>query len=277
MRLKPLYWLALLSLPLLLCPAGGAAQEKAPAPPAPTAAAEKPDPKEVLRRMCDYLNSLKEFSFKGEITDDHTYSGGKKLQFAFALEGYVKRPDKIRLNAKGDLQSKEIFYDGKTLTIYDTGKKFYGVAAMPATIDEALAKAKSDYGVELTITELANTKLFQELTEGIKDSLYVGEGTVFGVKCQHVAFDYEKSVVQFWVDASDKPVIRKVVLTYKNIDYVPQWTAYLTEWNVSPQLSDSLFAFTPPEEAKKADFLQVQQDEAPTKKKSRPRKKGDQS
>lgn len=67
--------------------------------------------------MSDYLKSLKEFPFKGEVTDGHTYSAGNKLQFAFGLEGYVKRPDKIRFNAKGDLQNKEIFYDGQAFTI----------------------------------------------------------------------------------------------------------------------------------------------------------------
>lgn len=96
------------------------AGEKAPAPPTPQAQpapAQDIDPKQVVRQMSDYLKSLKEFPFKGEVTDGHTYSAGNKLQFAFGLEGYVKRPDKIRFNAKGDLQNKEIFYDGQAFTI----------------------------------------------------------------------------------------------------------------------------------------------------------------
>ena len=284
MRLRVLCCLAILGLVLLGTASFGQEKEKAPAPeakaPVPQAQPAKAqdiDPKQVVRQMCDYLKSLKEFSFKGEVTDDHTFSAGNKLQFAFDLEGYVKRPDKIRLNAKGDLQNKEFFYDGKAITIYDTVKKVYATASMPPTIDEALAKANSDYGLRLIVAELAKTNLFEEITKGVKDGVYVGEGTVFGVKCQHVAFDKGKTVVQLWVEASDKPVLRKAVLTYKDVDFSPQWTLYLTEWNVFPQLADNLFTFSPPQGAEKIDFMAVKKTEAPERGKGQPKKKGGRS
>jgi hypothetical protein len=284
MRSRVLCCLAILGLVLLGTASFGQEKEKAPAPeakaPVPQAQPAKAqdlDPKQVVQQMCDYLKSLKEFSFKGEVTDDHTFSAGNKLQFAFDLEGYVKRPDKIRLNAKGDLQNKEFFYDGKAITIYDTVKKVYATASMPPTIDEALAKANSDYGLRLIVAELAKTNLFEEITKGVKDGVYVGEGTVFGVKCQHVAFDKGKTVVQLWVEASDKPVLRKAVLTYKDVDFSPQWTFYLTEWNVSPQLADNLFTFSPPQGAEKIDFMAVKKTEAPERGKGQPKKKGGRS
>ena len=280
MRLRVLCCLAILGLVLLGTASFGQEKEKALPPPAPQAQPAKAqdiDPKQVVRQMCDYLKSLKEFSFKGEVTDDHTFSAGNKLQFAFDLEGYVKRPDKIRLNAKGDLQNKEFFYDGKAITIYDTVKKVYATASMPPTIDEALAKANNDYGLRLIVAELAKTNLFEEITKGVKDGVYVGEGTVFGVKCQHVAFDKGKTVVQLWVEASDKPVLRKAVLTYKDVDFSPQWTLYLTEWNVFPQLADNLFTFSPPQGAEKIDFMAVKKTEAPERGKGQPKKKGGRS
>jgi len=276
MRLRVLCFLVILGLALLGTASFGQEKEKASAPPAPEAKAPAPqaqpakaqdiDPKQVIRQMCDYLKSLKEFSF-----------AGNKLQFAFSLEGYVKRPDKIRLNAKGDLQNKEFFYDGKAITIYDTVKKVYATAAMPPTIDEALAKANNDYGIRLIVAQLAKTNLFEEITKGVKDEIYVGEGTVFGVKCQHVAFDKGKAVVQLWVEASDKPVLRKVVLTYKEVEFSPQWTLYLTEWNVSPQLADNLFAFSPPQGAEKIAFVAVMKTKAPERGKGQPKKKGGRS
>ena len=214
------------------------------------------------------------FPSRGRSPTTITYEAGNKLQFAFGLEGYVKRPDKIRLNAKGDLQNKEFFYDGKAITIYDTVKKVYATAAMPSTIDEALDKASSDYEIRLIPAQLAKTNLFEQITKGLEDEVYVGEGTVFGVKCHHVAFDNGEVVGQFWVEASDKPVLRKVVLTYKDVEFSPQWTMYLTEWNVSPQLADNLFAFSPPQGAEKIDFKAVKETEAPERGEGQPKKKG---
>jgi len=279
--------LAILGLTLLSAPAWGQEKGKAPAPPAKagkvsapqaeSATAEDVDPKEVVRRMCDYLKSLKEFSFKGEVTDDQTFAGGRKLQYAFAMEGYVKRPDKIRLNAQGDLENKQFFYDGKTITIFDTAGKVYATMSTPPTIDEALEKAYQEYGLRLILAAIAKTNLYEQIIRGVTSEFYAGEGTVFGVKCQHVAFDKEQAEVQLWVEASDKPVLRKVIITYKNVEYSPQWTAFLTEWNVSPQLADNLFVFTPPQGAEKIDFVPVKKAEAPKKGKGQAKKKGGRS
>jgi hypothetical protein len=72
-------------------------------------------------------------------------------------------------------------------------------------------------------------------------------------------------------------VLRKVVVTYKEVEFSPQWTLYLTEWNVSPQLADNLFAFSPPPGAEKIDFMAVKKAEPPQKGKGQPKKKGGQS
>jgi hypothetical protein len=287
MRLKSMCIVAILGLALLSAPAWGQEKEKAPAPPVKPAKTQAPqieaattknfNPKDVVRRMCDYLKSLKEFSFKGEVTDDHTFAGGRKLQYAFDMEGYVKRPDKIRLNAQGDLENKQFFYDGKTITIYDTAGKVYASMSTPPTIDAALDKANQEYGLRLILAAIAKTNLYNQITRGVTSEYYAGEGTVFGVKCQHVAFDKGQAIVQLWVEASDKPVLRKVIITYTNVDFSPQWTAYFTQWNVSPQLADNLFVFTPPQGAEKIDFLPVKKAEAPKKGKGQAKKKGGQS
>ena len=47
----------------------------------------------------------------------------------------------------------------------------------------------------------------------------------------------------------------KVVLTHKKVSGSPQWTAYLSAWNFSPQLQDSLFVFVPPEGAEQIKFV----------------------
>ena len=59
-------------------------------------------------QACDLLKSAKQFSFKAEVTDDRVYTEGKKLQFAFDLEAFVQRPDKLRINAQGDTRKQAV-------------------------------------------------------------------------------------------------------------------------------------------------------------------------
>jgi hypothetical protein len=127
-------WLAVwLCLVLLPSPGWSAGDAKVPAAPAQPAAAT-PQPEKILHQACDYLKAAQKFSFKAECTDDRVYTGGKKLQYAFDLEAFVQRPDKVRINAAGDLDNKQFFYDGKNITLYDQNHKHYAVMEAPGTI-----------------------------------------------------------------------------------------------------------------------------------------------
>jgi hypothetical protein len=277
--------LAFLPCLLLLTSLGWSAEEAKPAatPVAKkTAAPAIPQPEKILQQACDFLKSAKQFSFKAEVTDDRVYTGGKKLQFAFDLEAYVQRPDKVRINAAGDLENKQFFYDGKTITLYDKSHNHYAVMEAPASIDEAMNKVNKEYGLRVSLVDLAESNTCALMTEGVKHALYVGEGLVHGVKCHHLAFDKDDIQWQIWIDTGEKPLIRKLLINQKKLPASPQWTAYFTVWNFSPQLADNLFAFTPPQGATKTKFVSLkemaaqQQKAGPAPKKTK-KGKGDKS
>lgn len=267
-------WLAFLACLLLLTSSGWSAEKgkpEAPPPPAKPEAAT-PQPEKILQQACDLLKSAQKFSFKAEVTDDRVYTGRKKLQFAFDLDAFVQRPDKLRINAQGDTENKQFFYDGKTITLYDQPKNAYAVMPAPATIDAALDQAHKDFGLTVALSGLSHANAYAVMTKGQKHDLYVGEGLVRGVKCHHLAFDRDDMQWQIWIDAGDKPLVRKLLINQKNLPAAPQWTAYLTDWNLAPQFSDSLFVFTPPEKAVKAKFMSLQE-AAAVQKKAAPKKK----
>jgi hypothetical protein len=53
------------------------------------------------------------------------------------------------------------------------------------------------------------------------------------------------------------------VITYKNAEGQPQFWAQLSDWNLSPDVPDSLFVFTPPEGASKIAFAARKPVQAP--------------
>ena len=263
---------ALLGL-TLLGSSGWAQETKAPAPPAAKTEAATPQPEKMLQQACDLLKSAKQFSFKAEVTDDRVYTAGKKLQFALDMEVFVQRPDKLRVNAVGDLQTKEFFYNGKVITLYDKPHNVFGVIEAPANIDAALDHAHKEYGLRVGLADMTGEHACALMTHGIKHALYVGEGLVRGVKCHHLAFDLNHIQWQIWIDAGDKPVIRKLIITQKQLRGAPQWTAYFADWNFAPQFADTLFTFTAPAGASQIKFISLKQAEAMPKKATPGRKK----
>ena len=290
MRTRIFWGLLILLVFLLGSPVSGVGQDKAPAP-APQAGAalqaekqappaEKPalpDPKAVLQQMCDFLKNQPQFSFKAEVTNDQVYQGGKKLQYGQEVEAFFRRPDKLRLNGDGDLESKQLIFDGKTLTLYDKNKNHYASLEVPGDIDTALAQAYKDYGLKVGLADLGAANLWDHAGKNVTNALYVGLHKVRGVPCHHLAFDRKDIHYQIWIEAGDKPLVRKIVITHKTRPGSPQWTAYFSDWNLSPTLADDLFTFVPPAGAEKIKFLPVKKAGAPTPKAAPGKKKGGKS
>ena len=281
----------ILAVFLLVAPVVGFGQEKAPPPasapapqattaPAPTAPAAKeavPDPKEIFRQSCDFLKNQTQFSFKAEVANDRVYAGGKKLQFGMEVKAAFRRPDKLRIDGDGDLDSKLLIFDGKALTLYDKDKNHYASIEVAGDIDAALDKAYNDYGLKVGLAELGSTQLGNHAGKDMVNALYVGLHKVRGVPCHHLAFDRKDIHYQVWIEAGDKPLVRKIVITQKKLPDSPQWTAYLSDWNLAPSLADDLFAFTPPAGAQKIKFMPVKKAETTAPKKGKAKKKGGQS
>ena len=239
-------WLAFsLCLLLLTSPGWSAEKAEAPLPPAAKTAAPAPDARLILQKMCDFLKSQQQFTYKAEVVDDEVYQGGKKLQYGVDMETFVRRPDRLRVNAVGDLIDKQFYFDGKTITLYDKDHNVYGVLAVPPDIESALAKANKEFGVRVALTDLASPKLGDVLNQRIKDAVYVGLHKVRGVPCHHLAFDGDEAHLQVWIEAGDKPLPRKVVMTAKQAPGSPAWMAYLYDWNLSPSCRTTCLSLPP--------------------------------
>jgi hypothetical protein len=230
-------------------------------------ATTEPDPMSIVRGMCDYLRSLQQFSYHAEVADDQVYYGGKKLEYGLEMDTYVKRPDKVRVNAEGDLVKKEFFLNGKSLVLYDLDENAYATMQVPPDIEGALDKAQKDFSLRVALTDLASPKLWDHVSKGVEHALYVGFHKVRGVPCHHIALDRGDIHVQVWVDAGDKPLPLKVVFLKKDPGGSPQWSAYLSNWNTSARLEDNLFTFVAPPGVQKIKFVPANQSPAAGKNK----------
>ena len=281
----------ILAVFLLVAPLVGFGQDKAPpqaaapapqatpapAPTAPVAKEAVPDPEKILRQSCDFLKNQPQFSFKAEVDNDRVYAGGKKLQFGMEVKAAFRRPDKLRIDGDGDLESKRLIFDGKALTLYDKVKNHYASIEVAGDIDAALDQAYKDYGLKVGLAELGSAQLCNRAGKDLVNALYVGLHKVRGVPCHHLAFDRKDIHYQVWIEAGDKPLLRKIVITQKMLPGSPQWTAYLSDCNLAPSLADDLFAFKPPPGVHKIKFMPVTKTETPAPKKGKGKQKGGQS
>jgi len=224
------------------------------------------NPESLVRFMTDYIRSLPQFYICGEISYDKVYKENNKIQYSAEFDFYVKRPSQFQFNVNGDLQNKQVLYDGKSVTVYDANKSVYGVIEAYSTIDATLDKAEKEYGIRLPVLDLARSEFGANILTDVTKSAYVGLSNVGGIPCRHVAFAKEGLNIQLWIEDGPTPFPRKIVLTSKSDPAMPSWTCVITDWSLSPKLPDGWTTFVPKAGMKKIDFLKPDDQAASTSK-----------
>jgi len=97
-----------------------------------------PHASKILRRACTVLADSDAFTFHAEINFDQVMPSEVKLQFAGASDFAVRRPNALAVDYESDLGAKHLWYNGKTLTIFDAPTGTYASTPVPPSIDGML-------------------------------------------------------------------------------------------------------------------------------------------
>ena len=210
---------------------------------------------EIFNKATDYLAGLTQLHLKAYKERDVVQESGQKLQFSGGIEVSLKRPDRLFASQTDDDGNiRRLWYDGKTVTMYDEKEKVYGQISAGETIDEMLDYLEIVIQYPLPLADLFYNDL-SSLSSRTLSGMSLGISFVDNVACDHLAFRGESLDWQCWVERGEKPLIRKIVITYKEISGEPQLSARLSEWDVNPSLSDTLFQFSKPEGARRIQVL----------------------
>jgi hypothetical protein len=220
---------------------------------------------DILKKACACLTDLKQFGVKVEETFDEMSSSGQKIQFSNRREVLVRRPNSLFARSEGDTTNRFFYYDGKMITLFDPEAKVYATNEAPATLDAMFDFLHEKLGFSIPTADLLYGDPYKVLTEQVEVGEHLGLHHVGEKKCHHLAFQQRHIDWQLWVDSGDKPLPLKFLITYRRMPGEPQF-ATVFEWNVSAKIAEDAFAFKPPADAKKIEFL-TQKNAPPLKRK----------
>ena len=231
-------WIGLISLLFVIGPSS------LPAQPVDSSAVD-PRAMEILKKMSDLLGRISSLGFTAEETYDEL-DGNQMLQFSNIRSVAVRRPDRIIADTSGDTVNRSAWFDGKRFSLLDKEHNVYGSSEFSGTIDQLLDRLDEQFEVVIPLGELISENLLAQLTERLRGASYVGLHKVGDARCHHLAFILDLLDFQIWLEAGEKPLPRKLVITYKQEPGMPQYTAVFTRWNLEMETPDSLFEFQNP-------------------------------
>jgi len=243
-----------LSLGILAAPAWGASKKKGPV--------IEPRARQVLQQTGDFMKSAQNFTFTMETVREVVMETGQRIQYSAMHEIGASKPDGVKIVTNGDLGDFTVWYDGSSITVHNADRNIYSMDSVPDTIDTAFDYLAKEKGITPPMISLLYSDPVDLWKKSVSSGFYVGLNQVRGVKCHHLAFSSEDVNSQIWVAAGFSPVILKVVITYKKKEGAPQYTAYLSDWDMSPFLPDSLFKSILPKNALLTDFNELRADDS---------------
>ncbi len=208
-----------------------------------------PRAEQILRAASDYLAQAPQFTLTAEVWRERVIESGEKLQFTRLVDLDVRRPDRLHAEIRSPLTHRSFYYDGKTLSVLDRKHNVYATTAMPSTLDAALDASHDQFGIDLPLIDLAVSDPYKNATARVQQGRYFGKAQVLGAECHHLAFTQDNIDWQVWIEDGPRPLIRRFVITHKNEEGSPEFTALITGWNFADRIADSDFVFTPPTEA----------------------------
>ncbi len=215
-----------------------------------------PQVERLMKQMHQYIKEAKEIKFHAEIEFDDVLPVGAKIQHLASMEASLKRPDRMYVNYDGDLGGKEFWYDGKSITLHDADHNVYASFPAAATIKEALNRASDQYDLTVPMADLFSGEAYSELMKNIEYGVYVGLSEVDGILCHHLFSVRPFTDWQVWIEADDNnPLLRKVVINYKDEEGYPQYSARFTNWILGAINSDNDYIVAIPDSADEIEFI----------------------
>ena len=222
----------------------GSADALAQAPAVDPAAVQK------FKRMAEFLDGLPQFSVNTQSIIEELRFSGHRVDYDLSAKVAVKRPNKLSAARSGELLHEQLFYDGKTLTLYRPSEKIYATDTAPATIEKMIDFARETVGVLLPAADLVYRGAFPLMMQDVSLATVVGKAVIGGVKCDHLLFSRPGVDFQIWIAEGKQPWPCKYVVTETDTPSKLSITTFLSGWNISAAVDDARFSFAPPKGAK---------------------------
>ena len=213
---------------------------------------------EIFNRSLDYLAKLKEFRVTAEFGFDVLQETGQMIEFGSHQDVTIQRPNHLRVDfARRDGINGSVVYDGKEVVLFNPDESVYAKAPFKGEIDDALDFLSEELDRPVPLRDFFESNPGDVLTAKIESGVYVDESMLAGVLCDHLAMRNDKVDFQIWIAQGDKPLPRRIIITYKKEEGQPQFWGQFMKWETSPKINDGTFTYTPSEKSERIPFAVV--------------------
>jgi hypothetical protein len=202
----------------------------------------------IVDRMSDVIGDLESCSFKLQIEDDvlNTETGSGLVKKFTDCHVYMSGQNKMYINTEGDIDHRQMWYNGEQLAYYFGNEKNYGILWAPPTTIEMIDTMNALYNIDFPAADFFYPSFTDDLLQHSDTLKFLGMAYVNGQESFHLIAINKEVAVQFWIVNNAYNLPLRFVIVYKNKEGNPQYQGSFSEWQINPNLPAAMFDFQPP-------------------------------
>ncbi len=209
----------------------------------------------ILDSVSDKVSLLETCSFRFDSDFDISNNEFGLITHTESGKVYLKGPDKLCIERKGDRGHRKFYYDGKTFSLYSFDKNQFASAPATMSIIELIDSVSSYYGVEFPGSDIFYPDFVDNILATSNNLVFLGLTLIEDTECYHVAGATDDMTFQFWIKTDSPGLPLKMSIVYINKPEKPRYSIRFSDWKLNEDISDSVFEFTEPEGAKKIKLI----------------------
>jgi hypothetical protein len=191
--------------------------------------------------------SAKEFSFQARTIRVYQDDQGQPLHIFHTERVVVHRPDRLVVHRTGDDGATDLYYDGKTVTLYGGNENKYARVDAPDKIEAMFAEVSDLLNVDFPLADFVDVDPGKMLLSDVTSGRELDPVTIDGKPVRHLFFSQAGGIeLEVWLDKTEQPTPRRLIVTYRLLPGQPSFIAELSDWSFSVHPADAEFVFQPP-------------------------------
>lgn len=208
---------------------------------------------DLLNAATSRLERAKTLTFRTRNPPGNAADGGPFASFFADTQFALMRPDRVRAKVRGGGPPLDIFFDGKTLAVYQPTLNMYATSDDPGTLETLIPFALARVGVLFPLADVLAGDTRQLLARRPTRARYKGVATISGRPCEYAAFAATGVEWELWVDSRTSLPCRVRGRLFE-LRGAPRFAADFHDWKLNPPLSAASFSFARPAGAGRLDL-----------------------
>ena len=234
--------LGLFAFGLIGLTAAGRAAEAADAPQPGISA----DAGAAILQMSKTL-SANEFSFQARTIRVYQDDQGQPLHIFHTEKVVVHRPDRLVVHRTGDDGATDLYYDGKTVTLFGGNANKYARVDAPNKIEAMFDEVSDRLNVDFPLADFVDVEPGKMLLSDVTSGRELDPVTIDGKPARHLFFSQAGGIdLEVWLDKTEQATPQRLIVTYRLLPGQPSFIAEFSDWSFSAHPADAEFVFQPP-------------------------------